>query len=89
MNRALDGFRLRTKKRSRSRNDGEAETLQLPIQQQKEARLQEKLKDLSNVNNQSRFLRKGCPEEQNFTSPRPEIHDLTEIEHGMNKPAGI
>ena len=48
-----------------------------------------KLKDLNNVNNQSRFLRKGFPEEQNFTSSRPEIHDLTEIEHGINKPADI
>ena len=48
-----------------------------------------KLKDLSSVNNQSRFLRKGCPEKQNFTSPWPKIHDLTEIEHGMNKPADI
>ena len=30
-----------------------------------------KLKDLSSVNNQSPFLRKGCPEEQNFTPSRP------------------
>ena len=33
---------------------------------------------LSSVNNQSRFLRKGCPEEQNFTPSRPEIHDKIE-----------
>ena len=44
---------------------------------------------MNSVNNQSHFLRKGCPEEQNFTSSQPEIHDLTEIEHGINKPADI
>ena len=48
-----------------------------------------KLKDLSSVNNQSRFCREGFPEEQNSTCSRPEIHNLTLNEHGMNKPAGI
>ena len=48
-----------------------------------------KLKDLSSINNQSRFLCEGCPEEQNSTCSRPEIHNLIENEHGMNKPAGI
>ena len=43
-----------------------------------------KLKYLSSVNNQSHFPREGCPEEQNSTCSRPEIHNLTEIEHGMN-----